>query len=252
MINSIRARLLATAFATCIFAIGMAGFLNYFKFRNTVADTVQSRLLVIGGSIESSVESALALGLSFAEISTVPALIQREKAVDPLIESIALFDTSGRILYSTSTNQIGAHVAEHWTKAVAATTGKPHWRTDDGKNSVVGIGIENSFGVTVGQLAIRYSHATIEASSAAMGHRLLQLAGIGILGSLLFVAALLGTVLRRFLGRLNTLENAIKNVSEPASGGDPSHLPPEVSKPLEEALNELEDLARQLPTKGSR
>jgi sensor histidine kinase regulating citrate/malate metabolism len=244
--------LLATAVATCIFAIGMAGFLNYFKFRNTVADTVQSRLLVIGGSVARSVESSLALGLSFAEISTVPALIQREKAVDQLIESVALFDTSGRILYSTSANQLGTHVAEQWKMDVVASDGKPHWRTDEGKYSVVGVGIENSFGVTVGQVAIRYSRASIESSSAAMGQQLLQLAGIGILGSLLFVAALLGTVLRRFLGRLDTLENAIKNVGGPTSGGDAPHLPPEVSKPLEEALNELEDLARQLPKKEPR
>ena len=47
-------RMIAVALLVCGFAVGMAGLLNYFKYRSTELRLVNERLLVTGRSIEEA------------------------------------------------------------------------------------------------------------------------------------------------------------------------------------------------------
>ena len=99
--GTIRVRFIIVALVVSFFAVGMAAFLNYFKYKSTIAGIVKSRVLVIGRNIENSVQASLSVGMQFMELGTMNALLQREKASDRLIRGIDVFDQTGQILNST-------------------------------------------------------------------------------------------------------------------------------------------------------
>ena len=65
-------QLILVAVLVCLFAVGMAGFLNFFKYRSNAERIIKERLVVTGTSIENSIQSSLALGLQFADLGTLP------------------------------------------------------------------------------------------------------------------------------------------------------------------------------------
>src|SRR5215813_334316 len=83
--GTIRVRFILVALVVSFFAVGMAAFLNYFKYKSTIGNIVKSRVLVIGRNIENSVQASLSVGMQFMEIGTMNALLSREKASDRLI-----------------------------------------------------------------------------------------------------------------------------------------------------------------------
>jgi hypothetical protein len=93
--------MILVAVLVCLFAVGMAGFLNFFKYRSNAERIIKERLVVTGTSIENSIQSSLALGLQFADLGTLPGTLERERATDDLILSIEVFDTEGKPLYCT-------------------------------------------------------------------------------------------------------------------------------------------------------
>ena len=72
--DSTQRRMIGVAVAVCAFAVGMAGLLNYFKYRATSARIIEQRLTFTGKSIESSIQSSLSLGLQFGDLATLPAM----------------------------------------------------------------------------------------------------------------------------------------------------------------------------------
>src|SRR6185503_10990833 len=99
--GTIRVRFIMVALVVSFFAVGMAAFLNYFKYKSTIGSMIKSRVLVVGRSIENSVQASLSLGLQFTELTTLPSLMEREKSADRLIRGIDVFDDTGQIIYST-------------------------------------------------------------------------------------------------------------------------------------------------------
>lgn len=88
------------------FFIGMTALLNHFTFVGTIEGILQSRMLVFGANIESNIQNALALGLPLAGNSGLAALMEREKAADPWISDIDVFDGDGRIVCSTDARRL--------------------------------------------------------------------------------------------------------------------------------------------------
>ena len=99
--GTIRVRFITVALVVSFFAVGMAAFLNYFKYKSTISGIVKSRVLVIGRNIENSVQASLSVGMQFMELGTMNALLTREKTSDRLIRGIDVFDHTGQIIYST-------------------------------------------------------------------------------------------------------------------------------------------------------
>ena len=104
--DSIQRRMIGVAVAVCAFAVGRAGLLNYFKYQATASRIIEQRLTFTGKSIENSIQSSLSLGLQFADLTTLPAMLERERETDDLILGIDIFDTEGRPLYSTDLSLI--------------------------------------------------------------------------------------------------------------------------------------------------
>ena len=115
--QSTRRRLIVVAVMVCGFAVGMAGLLNYFKYRAAADRILTDRLVVTGRLVENSIHSSLMLGLQFAEIGTLPGMLDRERATDDLILGIDVFDTEGHVLYSTDRLRATRPVPPAWIAA---------------------------------------------------------------------------------------------------------------------------------------
>ena len=115
--GTIRFRFIMVALVVSFFAVGMAAFLNYFKYKSTINNIVKSRVLVVGRGIENSVQASLQLGMQFAELQQLPQLMTREKSSDRLVRAIDVFDPSGQILYSTESSRVGQKVHPSWISA---------------------------------------------------------------------------------------------------------------------------------------
>lgn len=207
--ESTQRRMIVVALLVCLFAVGMAGLLNYFKYRGTAERIAKERLVVTGKLIENSIQSSLALGLQFSELGTLPGTMERERAADDLILGIDVFDTEGRPMYSTDRLRATRAAPTQWL-AAAKRAGTKDWFVQDGANSAAGISIENNFGLTIGYLALRYSNDRLDAAANSVA-RQLALAGVVIFGVAAALASLLLlAVMRRVAGDVAAVERVLR------------------------------------------
>jgi len=206
--QSTRRRLIVVAVMVCGFAVGMAGLLNYFKYRAAAERILTDRLVLTGRLVENSIQSSLALGLQFAEIGTLPGMLDRERATDDLILGIDIFDTEGKMLYSTDRLRAARPVPPAWI-AAANAAGNADWRAEEGHEAAAGIAVRNNFDLKIGYMALRYSVERLREADQAVAAELTAIAmaifaGAATLSSL----ALLGVMHR--LGRnLETVEQGL-------------------------------------------
>ena len=168
--TSTRARFVFVALLVCIFAIGMATFLNYFKYKSTVGQIVKSRVLVVANAIENSVQASLALGLSFGELNMLGGLLERQAASDNLILGIDVFDTNGKQLYRTDAVRTGQSVPTGWMET--AGRAKVDWFVEEPDQFVAGIAIKNNFNLTTGYLAVRDSVQDVVDATVTVNERI--------------------------------------------------------------------------------
>ncbi|MBL8287387.1 MAG: hypothetical protein JNL85_05320 [Rubrivivax sp.] len=206
--DSTKSRMIGVAVVVCGFAVGMAGLLNYFKYRSTSNRLVTERLVVTGRSVENSIQSSLALGLQFSDIATLPGILDREQATDSLILGIDIFDTEGKLLYSTDRLRASRPVPKAWLEAVRKN-GDADWLVVDGDEAAAGISVQNNFDLTIGYLALRFSSDRVREDVRAVGREIalaslavfLAAAGLSSL-ALLAVMKRLGSDIGRAEGML--------------------------------------------------
>jgi hypothetical protein len=212
-VGTIRVRFITVALVVSFFAVGMAAFLNYFKYKSTIGGIVKSRVLVVGRSIENSIQASLALGLQFTELATLPSQMEREKASDKLIQGIDVFDDTGQIIYSTDAARVGQRVQRTWTES-AARSKSTEWSAESQDDYVAGISLKNNFDLTVGYLALRYSRDYVDRAASAAA-RQITLAALGAFAGIALIAPLaLIVVIRRFERDLQTLETAAVHLED--------------------------------------
>lgn len=214
--TSTRARFVIVALLVCGFAIGMATFLNYYKYKSTVGQIVKSRVLVVANAIENSVQASLALGLSFGELNMLGGLLDRQAASDTLILGIDVFDTGGKKLYSTDAASVGQIVPAAWMDASSRT--KADWFVEEPAQFVAGIAIKNNFNLTTGFLSVRYSRSYVDAAAARVGNQLL-IRAVQVLAIIVLLAPIvLALVMRRFESDMQMIESAVAGAAVAKTG----------------------------------
>jgi hypothetical protein len=163
--------MIVIAVLVCLFAVGMSGLLNFFKYRATADRLIKDRLVVTGAGIENSIRSSLMLGLQFSDIGTLPETMDRERSTDELIRTIEVFDTDGKTLYSTDRLRAMRGVPPMWVEEGRGADGD-YWMVKAGLNSAVGVPIKNSFGQVIGHVALRFDEAQLSESSMKVGREL--------------------------------------------------------------------------------
>jgi hypothetical protein len=207
--DSTSSRMIGVAITVCAFAVGMAGLLNYFKYRSTASQLVSERLAVTGKSVENAIQSSLALGLQFSDIGTLPGTLDREQATDSLILGIDIFDSDGKRLYSTDSMLATAPVPAAWMAATRKSGGRT-WLVTEGNEAAAGMAVNNNFGLVIGHLAIRYSGDRVREAEWAVGQRIaLASLGVFVVAAALSSLALL-TVMRRLEADVRKVEAALR------------------------------------------
>jgi len=207
--NTTKPQMILVAVLVCLFAVGMAGLLNFFKYRSNAERILKERLVVTGNAIESNVQSSLALGLQFADLGTLPGTMERERATDELILSIDIFDTDGKLLYSTDRLRATRNVPATWLNAAHGARGTD-WFIKDGTESAAGTAITNNFGLVIGHVALRYSEEKVNATNNAVARELaLYTLGVFVAAATLASLALLA-VMRRLTRDLDAVEAALR------------------------------------------
>jgi len=212
--ESTQRRMIAVAALVCGFAVGMAGLLNYFKYRSTANNNVEQRLVFTGKSIENSIQASLSLGLQFSDLGTLPALLERERATDDLILSIDVFDTEGKLLYSTDRLRAARPVPAHWI-ATATKAGDKDWTARGAEEPAVGISIQNNFGLTIGHLALRYAEDRVRQTEHAVAGQM-ALTSLAVLAVAATLASLAMVAVMRGLSR------DVAAVDKALASGDPA------------------------------
>jgi hypothetical protein len=207
---------------------------------------------VIDRSIENSVQASLSLGMQFTELTTLPALMDREKAADRLIRGIDVFDDTGQVIYSTEASRVGQRVVRGWTEA-ANRAKSAEWSSEAPDEYIAGISLKNNFDLTVGYLALRYSRDYVD-RAAAKAAREISLAALAAFLAVALIAPLaLIVVIRRFEQDLRTLEIAASRLEDRSASTEMTgsafdtainHL----RQSLREANGSLDDLRAKLDT----
>jgi len=235
--GTIRIRFILVALAVGFFAVGMAAFLNYFKYKSTFGEIVKQRVLVLGRGVENAIQASLSVGMQFSELGTLTSFIEREKAADRLILAIDVFDPSGRVIYSTDPARVRREVPAAWLRA-AERSKTTEWSAEESDEFIAGISVKNQFDLTVGYLALRYSRDYMNRKSAEVGREIL-LAALSAFGLIALVAPLaLVVVIRRFERDLLALESAVSHLED---GREP---PAPVGSAFDGAIASLRDSLR--------
>lgn len=207
--DSTKSRLIGVAVMVCAFAVGMAGLLNYFKYRSTSNRLVTERLVVTGRSVENAIQSSLALGLQFSDIATLPGILDRERATDSLIEGIEIFDMEGNLLYSTDRMRASRPVPKAW-KAAAHRAGDGNWLVVEGDEAAAGITVQNNFGLKIGYLALRFSSERVRDDAYAVGREIALASLLVFLAAATLSSLALLAVMRRLDGAVGRVAGALR------------------------------------------
>ena len=219
--GTIRFRFICVALVVSLFAVGMAAFLNYFKYKSTIGGIAKTRALLVGRGIESSVQASLQVGMQFAELSQLNDLLQRERSADRLVRAIDVFDTQGQIVYSTDGQRIGQRVPDGWLKAAARNKNTSEWSHEADEEYLAGISIRNAFNLVVGHIGLRYARDEVDRAAAVAGREILIAAAISLAGIVLVAPLALIVVIRRFEQDLLALEQAAAHLEEPGADAAP-------------------------------
>ncbi len=232
-----RNQMVLVAVLVCLFAAGMAGLLNFFKYRANAERLSLDRLVVTGHGIESSIRSSLAIGMQCSDLGTLQDKLNRELGTADLIKTIEVFDTEGNALYSTDRLRAARGADTKWLEAARDAEGGV-WAVKDGVNSAVGIPVRNNFGLIVGYLALRYNEEQIREPIMRVGRQLalmslLQFMVTSVLASLALYAVM-GGISRDMRGVAAEIEK---------NGADPTRLPAGMrgpfAKPLERFFTQV-------------
>jgi len=204
--------MIVVAVLVCGFAVGMAGLLNYFKYRTTVHRIVTERIVSTGRLVENSIQSSLLLGLQFGNIGTLPNTLERERKTDDVLTGIDVFDTDGAILYSTDHSRVMRPVPGAWLLAARKAGPSASWFVEGEAESVTGISLENNFGLTIGYLSLRYSNERVQQSAAGVGRQLAAASLTVFISAAATASFALLTVMRRLKRDVAAVESALRAV----------------------------------------
>src|SRR5205814_2118762 len=102
---------------------------------------------------------------------------------------------------------------ESWLSA-AERSKSTEWGAEAADDYVAGISVKNSFDLTVGFLALRYSREEVERAAALAGREILTSAIAAFLGIALVAPLALIVVIRRFERDLGSLEAAAGHLED--------------------------------------
>ena len=191
------------------FVLVLATLLNYSKFLTTYTELADRRIALVSQWARDSVEVLLNLGLELKGLQAAPEILAQAKSRYPYVENISLFDgSSGRILYSTSSELVGKLAPTEWL-ARQAVSREATWHIDGTDPAIAGIRLDSSFLKGVGGIAIVYSTGESHRKIAMMRERLVVTA-LAVFAAFALIAVIFALIATRGMRRtLSGLTDAL-------------------------------------------
>ena len=115
----------------------------YLAGQRVTAEIERARVSHLLGNLRSTTEANLSIGLALDQVSSLQTRIEREKAGDPSILAIDIFNLSGRSIYSTDRGAVGEAVPDTWSKPAGADE---IWSLTSRGETVFGTRFDNDLG----------------------------------------------------------------------------------------------------------
>ena len=170
-------RLLAVALVVCLFGALMATVLTRAKLEQGLSQIIQARVVSAARELARSVERAQGLGLSLAELDTLPALLERHRRSEPLLDRIDVFDEEGRIVASSRADRVGALVPGE-LRRVAQVADELPWAVTGDDGPVAGVSLRTGYGLVIGHFGLHYAERELAAAMAVADRRLVGAAAV--------------------------------------------------------------------------
>lgn len=194
------------------FAVSLAAFLNYNKFRKMLVDQERSRFSVVGLDLVESIQRGFDLGIGLTQMNYMQDVLDRLRTEDSRIDSVYIFDEQGKVLYQASKRQRGS-IDDDWSQARDETRDSV-WKAETEADFVVGFDLRNNFEKRVGGIAVEYSRAPTEARIAAVLRQQLMEAALILLAAAAAASVLVGMLLERMFQPLRRLGEADATAGE--------------------------------------
>lgn len=237
-LNRYFAALAGVALLAALVAAG-AGWLQFLEERGALLR--ESRFQFSLNSVKGTLESGLRLGLALPDLPGAQTQIDQTRVQEQGILSIDVFDTDGRIVFTTDKNGIGANLPAAW-RAPCLTPGAG-WRAQDDDGHLQCSALENGYEQVAGGVLLRYrlpSRATtLDALSGRWPAAPMLAVALTLLAGLVGLASYAAWLLLRPIERrLDLLSDSIGGAG--AAGDD------ELAGPLTAALTALAQHAENL------
>jgi len=234
---------LAAAFAA---ALAAAGVYVHDRASAQAEAAVAGRLAFVAFELRDALEGGLGLGLALSDIRAAQDQIDRSILDEPLIDTVAVFDAGGRIVFARDLADVGRAAAPAWRDAAAAAGDGPLTVVADGRLVAVA-GLSDAIGAPSGGVAVGMDAGYVGRQALLSGTGLAA-ASAGLLAGALALAFAALSAAARPLGRAAAAAagglEALVAAAEPAASPDaaPAQSPPRLPKDLPAAAA-LADLA---------
>ncbi|WP_442579738.1 hypothetical protein ACSBOB_30340 [Mesorhizobium sp. ASY16-5R] len=129
------------------FAMFLAAYMNFSGVRSAYLDLIRSRMAMTADGIGNDISTASTLGIRLTEQTTLPGLLARQAATDPLTLSIDVASDDGTVVFSSDAKRVGANDAAGGDASA--------FRQEDH--------IVNDIGAPVGTVVVRLNRSAIDA-----------------------------------------------------------------------------------------
>jgi hypothetical protein len=195
------------------FAMALAAYMNFSGVRSAYLDLIRSRMAMTAEGIGNDISTANTLGIRLTEQTTLPELLHRQAATDPLTLSIDVVSDDGNVVFSSDETRIGA--------ADAGAADSSAFRQERR--------IVNDLGERVGTVIVRLDRAAMDAEIDRLRFDILNgaiPAGLGAVAAGCLIALLL----------LSNLHRRARRSADEQSGDDPiAHAASEMKRLQPEA-----------------
>lgn len=130
------------------FCLALGAYLSYANVRGHYQEILDTRLRMVAERIGVVAETAQSIGIPLAEQQTLPGLLMRERIATPLLLSIDVASAEGRVLFSTDPARLDSRL-ESGTADDALAFHRSRM-------------ISNDFGLTTGEIRLRYDRLKVE------------------------------------------------------------------------------------------
>lgn len=191
---SLQLRLATILVGGVVAALAAAALVAGHAGRAVRQEVEQAREAYLLDTLRVAAEGSVAAGVPLERATSLQAVIEREKAATPHVLAIDVFSAAGVLRFSTDRGLVGTNVTPDWLEQLR----RPGpWRVDGQAEHVIGAGLADGRGQSVGGVALTIAGGPDAAWPAWI--RLLGALALAALGGAVLAALAAVLAMRRLL-----------------------------------------------------